>query len=64
MKLTLTVTDQRQVFGRNFPNDKTEDYDRVSVVDLEATRDVLAGFLRAVADDISPQYVAVEGTPL
>lgn len=59
MKLSVTVVDRRATHRKAAPYASTpveyEDYDRVSIKDAIGPGPVLAGILRAVADEIDPQ---------
>jgi hypothetical protein len=54
MKVSLTIVDKRpQPSSGTYVNTtKFEDYDRVSLVDASMSPPVLAGVLRAIANDL------------
>lgn len=56
MKLSITVQDTRAKWNR-YGTSETEEYDRVSVLDLEGNGAIVAGVLRAIADDIDPHSI-------
>lgn len=53
MKVSLTITDERVVSEQYGRNVKTEEYERVNVTSSSVSAAVLAGILRAVADDLT-----------
>lgn len=56
MKLTLALTDTRNKITTYYQaNPETEEYRRVDLPNVVASQSVIAGILRAVADEIDPR---------